>query len=123
MIEHKRLHNMEATILWKDLPIVDFKIERDKVFYVTPHYENERYFPIEFRNAQGISMDEINMFCDARIVPRERFNIQDLLQAMGISEYRWEPIIRHVHGLCTDDCYWFRFPEETFTYDDVKIRD
>ena len=68
-------------------------------------------------------MDEINMFVDARIVPRERYDIHDLLKGMGLEEYRWEPILRYVHGLCTDDCYWFRFPGEKLKYNDVKIRD
>lgn len=123
MNKHKQLYNLEASILWKDTPIVDFKVEDGHTVYIHPYPENEQYYPIEFRGTQGISMNEINLFVEARIVPRERYNIVDLLQGMGLSEYKWEAILRYVHGLCTDDCYWFKFPGDTYTYNDVKIRD
>lgn len=117
------IQDLTATILWKNHPIVDFKVKHGKAIYIKSYEQNRSLFPLEFKNRDIITLDDINLFVEARIVPQERFNLMDVLAEAGISEYRWEPILKYVHGLCTDDCYWFRFEDELLTYEDVKMRD
>ena len=118
---NQTLNNFNGTLLWKDLPILDFCIERGKVLKWEMHPENEDYYPIEFTyNATVYGLQD---FIDCRIVPITRQNLQRVLKDLGLKEYSWDGIIRANYGLCTDDCYWFRQDGSNLKYDDIKIRD
>ena len=90
--ENQTLNNFNGTLLWKDLPILDFCIERGKVLKWEMHPENEDYYPIEFTyNATVYGLQD---FIDCRIVPITRQNLQRVLKDLGLKEYSWAVLTR-----------------------------
>lgn len=119
--EYKHLYNFSGTLLWKDLPIVDFTVANGEYTEWVMHPENRAYYPVEFWNQTWYG--SLHQFIDVRIVPITRQGLDEVLQDIGLTEYTWDGIIKANYGLCTDDCYWFKPKGSSLKYDDIKIRD
>lgn len=121
-MDRYRLMNYEGTLFWKDLPIVDFKIENGYSVYFKLYPENEKYYPFEFRYVKP-NCETLQRIIADRMIPPTRQGLDRLLKRIGLAEYSYDGLIRINHGLCTDDYYWFRQSHETIEYKDIQIRD
>lgn len=60
-----------------------------------------------------------------RVVPKERANIDEILEAFGMKEYDAYELVRKTHGVMCDDFWWFKFddvPDDGKTWDDLNMR-
>lgn len=117
----KQFMNFDGTLLWKDIPILDFSIVDGECSSWHMHEENKKYYPFVFKYQPNLK--GLNLFVSSRLVPETRQNIEKVLKDLGLTEYTCDGIVKANYGLCTDDCYWFRQTGSSLKYDDVKIRD
>lgn len=121
------VRDFEATFLFKDIPLFRMVIDSagDVCEYeILADRDKLHMFPIEFKNGE-IGVRGMQSFLQERIVPETRHGLKELLAANGIYSYDVKAILQATHGLCTDDCYWMKFPgiNDTLKYDDIKLRD
>lgn len=119
--------NFKATFLFKDIELFRFSIDAFGEFdeyTILAEKDKLHVFPIEFVNGD-IDIMRFQQFLRDRIVPETRHKLKELLAANGIYSYDVKAILQATHGLCTDDCYWMKFPgiNDTLKYDDIKLRD
>ena len=100
-----KLNNVAGTIMYQDIPIVEFKFDRDKLVYSKLLCNNEKILPFEFRKLNA-NDKEIRNFFYYRIVPDTRIGIEESLKEAGIPYYDPELIIRYQNGRTFDDEYW-----------------
>ena len=64
-------------------------------------------------------------YLEDRCWPRNRFNIDEILESLGLAEYDPIDIVHKTHGLKHCDYIWLKFDTdpEDLTYDKIKIRD
>lgn len=65
---------------------------------------------------------QLGQILECRCLEKGRPDIQDILNAWGLSEYNPYEIIRKTHGVSYNDYIWFRFPGEALTSKDVLVR-
>lgn len=62
-------------------------------------------------------------FLEKRCFPRTRYNCKQLLNDISIGCYDSYTIIKHTHGVMSDDLFWIRFEgEEPFLWDSIMVR-
>lgn len=59
-----------------------------------------------------VNINDVYDLFESRCVPRTRFNIQQILDSMGLQEYDPNAIIHITHGVQVDDMFWIRFASE-----------
>lgn len=77
------------------------------------------YVPYLFDDPTFVQMFE---FLESRCMPRGRTCLQEYLKCMNLTEYNPYEIVRITHGVMWEDFLWLRFPGETITWDEVKVR-
>lgn len=112
------MQNVNFEVLYKDTVAAKVAIKGSKTYikrfddcpihYLFPAEEMDTYGALEI--------------LEGRCFPRNRDNVDDLLQRLGLEHYHPLDIIRKTHGLMRNDYVWIRFEGEDLTYDDVKIR-
>lgn len=66
--------------------------------------------------------EDIILFIEDRIIPRNRIGIESILEYMGLEEYDIWEIAKITHGAHRKDNMWLRFKGETITYKDIFIK-
>ena len=69
------------------------------------------------------SFERFENFLESRCFPRTRYNVDHLLELLGLTNYDPISIIRKTHGVQNEDTCWIRFEGEKFKYDEIKLRD
>lgn len=123
-MKRRTIKDLEATFLYKDTPLFRFKLDSNGSL---TEYEklSDKFvsFPIEFRQGE-INEWAFQEFLADRVVPETRQGLEAVLSANEIYSYDTKLILQATHGLCTDDCYWMKFPgiNDTLNYDNIKLR-
>lgn len=55
-------------------------------------------------------------FLGERCVPKSRFNIDEVLKNMGLSEYNEVDIVEKTYGILIDDSFWVKNSSDTISY-------
>ena len=117
MREFDRIINLKAELLFKDELVATINTEKG-IFKLE---EGKKHlYPVELEYQPN--MYGLNSFIVERMIPRTRYDVEQLLSKLGLYEYDVESILKATHGLNSDDYYWFRFEGENITYDDIKVR-
>ena len=53
---------------------------------------------------------------EERCVPKNRFNIEEVLLGLGLSEYNEVDIVEKTYGILVDDSYWIKDSNDTVTF-------
>ena len=70
------------------------------------------------------TIKDLDRFLESRCVSRNRGNLKDVLNLIGVEEYDPYLIVRETYGLLWDDYSWIKFEDEVdLTYEDIKIRE
>lgn len=73
--------------------------------------------------AEDWKLNEILDLLADRAIPPRRANIKEILASFGMEKYDAIELLKHTHGLSTDDYFWLKFDDEDLEYEDIKIRD
>lgn len=65
---------------------------------------------------------QLGKIFEMRCWEKERADIMEILNHLGLSEYNPYEIVRRTHGVSYNDFIWFRFPGENITSKDVLVR-
>lgn len=60
-----------------------------------------------------------------RVMPPNRANLREVLDALDMEEYDPIEIVRRTHGVNPNDFFWFKFddiPDDQLTWDDLNPR-
>ncbi len=69
------------------------------------------------------NMDTLYDFFESRCFPRERYNCEELLKLLDLTEYNPYLICLKTRGRQWSDYYWIRFKGDKATFDKIKLRD
>lgn len=95
--------------------------------------KNESYFdiseePFPFMINPFIYMKDgmsVRRYLATRVVPPERANIRQILNALGLKEYNIYNLLEKTHGVKVDDFIWLKFdhvPDDGKTWNDLNPR-
>lgn len=95
--------------------------------------KNESYFdiseePVPFMINPFIYMKDgmsVRRYLATRVVPPERANIRQILNALGLKEYNIYNLLEKTHGVKVDDFIWLKFdhvPDDGKTWNDLNPR-
>lgn len=90
------------------------------------HVIYERYSDVPLQSPFGFdnpTMEQMYRFIESRCMPRQRTQLQEYLDDLGLTEYNPLEIVKITHGVMWEDFLWLKFPGETLTWEDVKLRD
>lgn len=65
---------------------------------------------------------QLGKILELRCVEKERPDIDEILEHLGLDEYNPYEIVRKTHGVSYNDFIWLRFPGEKLTSKDVLVR-
>ena len=65
---------------------------------------------------------QLGKILEMRCWQKERADIHEILDHLGLKEYNPYEIVRKTHGVSYNDFIWFRFPGEKLTSKDVLVR-
>lgn len=65
---------------------------------------------------------QLGKILEMRCWEKERADIHEILDHLGLKEYNPYEIVRKTHGVSHNDFIWFRFPGEKLTSKDVLVR-
>lgn len=69
-----------------------------------------------------MTRDQLNQVLALRCWDKNRPDLPQLLQHIGLTAYNPQQIVRKTHGVTWNDYIWFRFPGEMITGHDVLLR-
>lgn len=69
------------------------------------------------------SYGQMVSFLEQRCMPKKRKCMPEYLSTLGIQEYDPYKIVEITHGVMFEDYLWIKFPDETTTWEEVKVRD
>lgn len=114
----KMLEEYSFEVFWKNELISRVKVESNKV-KVSRYTTN----PVKQLFCKDeITRDQLNQILLMRFFERERADYNQKLEALGVKNKSPYEIIKKTHGVSYNDFIWFRFPSETYTYEDVSVR-
>ena len=64
----------------------------------------------------------MNKILEMRCFEKERGDIWEILEHLGLEEYNPQEMVKKTHGVSYNDYIWFRFPGENLTAKDVLVR-
>lgn len=64
----------------------------------------------------------VNAFLEKRVVPKDKANIEEVLNQLNVKAYNVIEILKKTHGVSFDDFFWVKFNNENITWDEVRIR-
>lgn len=115
-----RFTDLAGTIMWKDEPLVEFKIKRGTVVDCEVIGRDSCHLPFEFRESIAESK-AVLLFLEDRVTPSTRIGLQDDLRLAGMDYYDPTTIIRYNKGWSVSDGYWVRTDDNpSITFDGVK---
>lgn len=113
----KYIRNLEATIMYKDEPVVYFKV-KDKVLLEFKRL-SEEHIPGWFL-LDGDNYFALQEFFEDRTVPDYQMMSREYVRDVGLPFYDFEKIVKMVHSWKGTDYYWIRYPGEDLTYAQVS---
>lgn len=69
------------------------------------------------------NVDNLMIVFESRCFDRNRYDIKEILEYLGLLEYSPYHICLKTHGVSTQDYMWIRWQGESVTWNDVRIRD
>jgi len=69
----------------------------------------------------NITIQDIKNCFEIRAIPKNRTNINKILNNLGLKEYDIYDVIKATHGISPSDSFWFKFDDENIKYEDIKI--
>lgn len=108
-------------IYWKNerTASVTISANRQSVFY--QKFTNEiPKIPFLFLNP---TIEQMVDFIESRCMDKRRTQLEEYLSDLSLSEFNPYEIVKITHGVMWEDYMWFKFPEETISWEDVKVRD
>jgi len=96
-----------------------------KVCLTGNQVEVEIYDPNPLRNyVMNMPLDKLHLLerLEMRCFPRNRSNVKEILNHMGLEEYNVLEIVKKTHGVLADDHTWIRFEGEDISFKDVSRR-
>lgn len=105
-------------VFWKDEITARVHVQgsRVKVSRFTDHPLKQLFA------STSMTRHQLNHIFEMRCWDRNRADIQDILNGLGLSEYNPREIVKRTHGVSYNDFIWFRFPGEQLTGKDVLVR-
>ena len=109
--------------LEKDTVTAEVEVdEKAKTVRYSPYTTN--VYALPFGVNQSPTIADVSRFFASRCFPKERRNCRQLLQDLGLAEYKPWDIVRKTHGRQLEDYCWIRFEGEDLEYErDIKLRD
>lgn len=110
----------DLEIHYRDEKTADIKVYSDDTVEYNVHKRALGEIPFMFDNP---TVAQVELFIGERCVPKNRANIQEYLNKLGLEEYDPLEIVRKTHGTMFEDGMWIKFKGEEITWKEVKIRD
>jgi hypothetical protein len=111
--------NMEFYVMFEDEMVSHIKVKNnqlveaktlDKPFYKQPFL------------AKPITLSYVKNFLNRRSIQKDKVDIADIMNNLGLKEYDTFKILRKTHGASHDDFTWIKFADENIGWEDVKVR-
>jgi len=111
------------SVLYENKKTADVQVSEDAVDYRVYVDLNDRgmrtHVPFCFQN---VSMENLYDFLESRCMPKDRTCLEQYLKDLNLDEYNPYKIVRITHGVMWEDNLWLKFPDETVTWEDVRVR-
>lgn len=105
-------------VYWKNELVSRVRV-KGKDVYVSRYTKN----PVkQLFYSEKMNRHQLNEVFQLRCWEKERGDIFELLNALGIKEYNPSEIVRKTHGVSYNDYIWFRFWGENIRSEDVLVR-
>jgi hypothetical protein len=111
--------NLRFEVLFQDELIAKISIKDDKLEYVKTYTDDMIKQPFI---KKPVTLSYVLSFLEKRSIPRNRYDIQGILQRMGLDHYDTLAILRITHGVDYDDFFWIKFEGENISWNDVRVR-
>lgn len=115
-------------LMCKDIPVGDFTYDTNTKKFSFVKYDeiiDRRYLPLGMYSYKNWNVDykpthdDIVFWLEDRVVPKERANIDEILNAMGLIYYDFWELCRRTRAMCLEDYFWLSKGEK---YKDVHLR-
>ena len=111
---------MEFTVMHKDEPVAIVRLSEDK-----KKVEIQKLIPDCIRQpfcGNKLDLERVYNSLKDRCYEDGRSDLKEILNQAGLTynnPWKWMKI---THGVTYEDLFWIRFPGETITWKDVKVR-
>lgn len=89
----------------------------------TKEIKCEQLSPVFYKTVFGKrphTVDNLLDFFKERVWEETRYDLDEILESLGLREYDPLSICRITHGKCWEDDMWIRFEGESLQWDDIK---
>lgn len=107
MINKYNIKNIEGILYYKDISIVDFKIQNMKLIYCKD-LSNGNHHPWQLAML-GLNYEAFNTFFNDRVVRDHAQDIRDYLDYLGLRHYDFEEMIKKMNGWDALGLFWIKF--------------
>lgn len=117
-MEEKMLSDYSFEVFWRDEITARVSVKGSKV-----HVSRYCSHPVKQLFAQeNMTRYQLNKILEMRCFEKERGDIRQILEYLGLKEYNPQEMVKRTHGVSYNDYIWFRFPGEKLTAKDVLVR-
>lgn len=71
------------------------------------------------RNESPVGLSVFLDFLEERCIPKYRFNIDEVLEGLGLSGYNEVDIVEKTYGVLIDDSFWVKYSNDLITYEEA----
>lgn len=111
---------IEFTVMCMDKPVANVEISDDK-----KTVKIEKLIPdsiLQPFSGKKQDIERVYQFLKGRCYEDGRADLKEILNQAGLKNNNpWE-WMKITHGVTYEDTYWIRFPGETLTWKEVKVR-
>lgn len=116
------------TLMCKDIPVGILTYDTNNKSFSFNKFDNivdRGYLPVGMYSYENWNLtykpthDDIVFWLQDRVVPKERANIDEILNAMGLIDYDFWELCRRTRAMCLEDYFWLSKGEK---FEDVHIR-
>ena len=116
------------TLMCQDVPVGDLIYDTNNKQFSFNKYDSiqdRKYLPIGMYSYKNWNIDykpthkDIVFWLEDRVVPKERANIDEILEVMGLIEYDFWELCRRTRAMCLEDYFWLSKGEK---YQEVHMR-
>lgn len=111
---------MEFTVMHKDEPVTIVTLSEDK-----KTVSIQKLIPDSIKqpfSGNKLDLERVYNFLKDRCYEDCRGDLEEILSQAGLTynnPWKWMKI---THGVTYEDFFWIRFPGETITWEDVRVR-
>lgn len=117
-MEEKMLSDYSFEVFWRDEITARVSVKGSKV-----HVSRYCSHPVKQLFAQeNMTRYQLNKILEMRCFEKERGDIRQILEYLGLKEYNPQEMVKRTHGVSYNDYIWFRFPGEKLMAKDVLVR-